>query len=204
MQQVPIHSPAKRLRRSTSVSLSLCLTSAFIRIGGFALRGALSAQRGSASQRADRGRPPDAQQRPPQPDGHRGRSGGLESQGPGPRAGGCICQVTHTHRYLHTQTRLLIYVYIYACYKCMCVCFLYRRQVNWREAKGEEEINIYQSERRRRTIHSLPKESRVSGLLYMHTHSHTLFQPCTGMKWLVFSLFFMQVCSFSFFGAAFE
>uniref|UniRef100_A0A7N8XXS2 PH-interacting protein n=1 Tax=Mastacembelus armatus TaxID=205130 RepID=A0A7N8XXS2_9TELE len=37
-----------------------------------------------------------------------------------------------------------------------------RRQVNWREAKGEEEINIYQSERRRRTIHSLPKESRVS------------------------------------------
>ncbi|KAM7368165.1 hypothetical protein PAMP_014411 [Pampus punctatissimus] len=35
-----------------------------------------------------------------------------------------------------------------------------RRQVNWREAKGEEEINIYQSERRRRTIHSLPKESR--------------------------------------------
>lgn len=36
-----------------------------------------------------------------------------------------------------------------------------RRQVSWREAKGEEEINIYQSERRRRTIHSLPKESRV-------------------------------------------
>uniref|UniRef100_A0A8C4HWQ7 PH-interacting protein n=1 Tax=Dicentrarchus labrax TaxID=13489 RepID=A0A8C4HWQ7_DICLA len=36
------------------------------------------------------------------------------------------------------------------------------RQVNWREAKGEEEINIYQSERRRRTIHSLPKESRVT------------------------------------------
>uniref|UniRef100_A0A3Q3DRP7 Pleckstrin homology domain interacting protein n=1 Tax=Hippocampus comes TaxID=109280 RepID=A0A3Q3DRP7_HIPCM len=34
------------------------------------------------------------------------------------------------------------------------------KQVNWREAKGEEEINIYQSERRRRTIHSLPKESR--------------------------------------------
>ncbi|XP_024146478.1 PH-interacting protein isoform X2 [Oryzias melastigma] len=38
---------------------------------------------------------------------------------------------------------------------------LIRRQVNWREAKGEEEINVYQSERRRRTIHSLPKESRV-------------------------------------------
>uniref|UniRef100_A0AAX7U967 PH-interacting protein n=1 Tax=Astatotilapia calliptera TaxID=8154 RepID=A0AAX7U967_ASTCA len=37
-----------------------------------------------------------------------------------------------------------------------------RRQVNWREAKGEEEINIYQSERRRRTLHSLPKESRVN------------------------------------------
>ncbi|XP_031143863.1 PH-interacting protein isoform X3 [Sander lucioperca] len=36
-----------------------------------------------------------------------------------------------------------------------------RRQINWREAKGEEEVNIYQSERRRRTIHSLPKESRV-------------------------------------------
>uniref|UniRef100_A0A8C9XPR0 PH-interacting protein n=1 Tax=Sander lucioperca TaxID=283035 RepID=A0A8C9XPR0_SANLU len=35
------------------------------------------------------------------------------------------------------------------------------RQINWREAKGEEEVNIYQSERRRRTIHSLPKESRV-------------------------------------------
>uniref|UniRef100_A0A8C9XL53 Pleckstrin homology domain interacting protein n=1 Tax=Sander lucioperca TaxID=283035 RepID=A0A8C9XL53_SANLU len=38
-----------------------------------------------------------------------------------------------------------------------------RRQINWREAKGEEEVNIYQSERRRRTIHSLPKESRVNG-----------------------------------------
>uniref|UniRef100_A0A3Q3VLF8 PH-interacting protein n=1 Tax=Mola mola TaxID=94237 RepID=A0A3Q3VLF8_MOLML len=37
-----------------------------------------------------------------------------------------------------------------------------RRQVNWREAKGAEEINIYQSERRRRTIHSLPKESRLT------------------------------------------
>ncbi|XP_054900127.1 PH-interacting protein isoform X1 [Poeciliopsis prolifica] len=36
-----------------------------------------------------------------------------------------------------------------------------RKQVTWREAKGDEEINIYQSERRRRTIHSLPKESRV-------------------------------------------
>ncbi|KAK5880368.1 hypothetical protein CesoFtcFv8_023403 [Champsocephalus esox] len=36
-----------------------------------------------------------------------------------------------------------------------------RRQITWREAKGEEEINIYQSERRRRTVHSLPKESRV-------------------------------------------
>ncbi|KAG7262048.1 hypothetical protein CRUP_017801 [Coryphaenoides rupestris] len=35
------------------------------------------------------------------------------------------------------------------------------KQLNWREAKGEEEINIYRSERRRRTIHSLPKESRV-------------------------------------------
>uniref|UniRef100_A0A671UUQ7 PH-interacting protein n=1 Tax=Sparus aurata TaxID=8175 RepID=A0A671UUQ7_SPAAU len=45
-----------------------------------------------------------------------------------------------------------------------------RRQVNWREAKGEEEINIYQSERRRRTIHSLPKESRVSKT---HTAYHT-------------------------------
>lgn len=33
--------------------------------------------------------------------------------------------------------------------------------MTWREAKGYEEINIYQSERRRRTIHSLPKESRV-------------------------------------------
>uniref|UniRef100_A0A665VRH3 PH-interacting protein n=1 Tax=Echeneis naucrates TaxID=173247 RepID=A0A665VRH3_ECHNA len=43
------------------------------------------------------------------------------------------------------------------------------RQVNWREAKGEEEINIYQSERRRRTIHSLPKESRVSELTFAHT-----------------------------------
>uniref|UniRef100_A0A8C5BSI3 Pleckstrin homology domain interacting protein n=1 Tax=Gadus morhua TaxID=8049 RepID=A0A8C5BSI3_GADMO len=34
------------------------------------------------------------------------------------------------------------------------------KQINWREAKGEEEINIYRSERRRRTIHSLPKETR--------------------------------------------
>lgn len=52
----------------------------------------------------------------------------------------------------------------------VCVFFfvflLFRRQVNWREAKGEEEINIYQSERRRRTIHSLPKESRVSELTH--------------------------------------
>lgn len=37
--------------------------------------------------------------------------------------------------------------------------------MNWREAKGEEEINIYQSERRRRTIHSLPKESRVNKMI---------------------------------------
>uniref|UniRef100_A0A3B4ATP0 PH-interacting protein n=1 Tax=Periophthalmus magnuspinnatus TaxID=409849 RepID=A0A3B4ATP0_9GOBI len=37
-----------------------------------------------------------------------------------------------------------------------------RRQVNWREAKGDEEINIYQSERRRRTVHSGPKENKVS------------------------------------------
>uniref|UniRef100_A0A673B5X0 Pleckstrin homology domain interacting protein n=1 Tax=Sphaeramia orbicularis TaxID=375764 RepID=A0A673B5X0_9TELE len=44
-----------------------------------------------------------------------------------------------------------------------------RRQVNWREAKGEEEINIYQSERRRRTIHSLPKESRVSDLAHAYS-----------------------------------
>lgn len=42
-----------------------------------------------------------------------------------------------------------------------------RRQVNWREAKGEEEINIYQSERRRRTIHSLPKESRVNYIIIL-------------------------------------
>uniref|UniRef100_A0A674ML36 Pleckstrin homology domain interacting protein n=1 Tax=Takifugu rubripes TaxID=31033 RepID=A0A674ML36_TAKRU len=41
------------------------------------------------------------------------------------------------------------------------------RQVNWREAKGEEEINIYQSERRRRTIHSLPKESRVNEIIIL-------------------------------------
>lgn len=48
------------------------------------------------------------------------------------------------------------------CNEVWSLCSSYRRQVNWREAKGEEEINIYQSERRRRTIHSLPKESRVS------------------------------------------
>uniref|UniRef100_H3CWD4 PH-interacting protein n=1 Tax=Tetraodon nigroviridis TaxID=99883 RepID=H3CWD4_TETNG len=47
-----------------------------------------------------------------------------------------------------------------------------RRQVNWREAKGEEEINIYQSERRRRTIHSLPKESRVNIFLSFHLQVH--------------------------------
>ncbi|XP_072296250.1 PH-interacting protein [Eucyclogobius newberryi] len=35
------------------------------------------------------------------------------------------------------------------------------RQVNWREAKGDEEINIYQSERRRRTVHSGSKENKV-------------------------------------------
>ncbi|XP_062323853.1 PH-interacting protein isoform X1 [Osmerus eperlanus] len=35
-----------------------------------------------------------------------------------------------------------------------------RRQVEWREAKGEEEINIYKSERRRRTIHS-HRETKV-------------------------------------------
>lgn len=39
--------------------------------------------------------------------------------------------------------------------------------MNWREAKGEEEINIYQSERRRRTIHSLPKESRVNEIIIL-------------------------------------
>lgn len=39
--------------------------------------------------------------------------------------------------------------------------------MNWREAKGEEEINIYQSERRRRTIHSLPKESRVTLIIIL-------------------------------------
>ena len=55
---------------------------------------------------------------------------------------------------------------------CVCVCLFCRRQVNWREAKGEEEINIYQSERRRRTIHSLPKESRVSELTHRHTDTH--------------------------------
>uniref|UniRef100_A0A3P8UKX5 PH-interacting protein n=1 Tax=Cynoglossus semilaevis TaxID=244447 RepID=A0A3P8UKX5_CYNSE len=47
-----------------------------------------------------------------------------------------------------------------------------RRQVNWREAKGEEEINIYQSERRRRTIHSLPKENEGRRSLGNHGY-HT-------------------------------
>ncbi|KAM6954193.1 LOW QUALITY PROTEIN: PH-interacting protein [Aplochiton taeniatus] len=41
------------------------------------------------------------------------------------------------------------------------------KQITWREAKGEEEINIYRSERRRRTIHSLPKESRVHASEYV-------------------------------------
>lgn len=52
--------------------------------------------------------------------------------------------------------------------------------MNWREAKGEEEINIYQSERRRRTIHSLPKESRVNEengpILQNLVHFPTLLQ----------------------------
>lgn len=46
--------------------------------------------------------------------------------------------------------------------------------MNWREAKGEEEINIYQSERRRRTIHSLPKESRVSSSSKPHSAKFSL------------------------------
>ncbi|CAL1586002.1 unnamed protein product [Knipowitschia caucasica] len=37
-----------------------------------------------------------------------------------------------------------------------------RLQVNWREAKGDEEINIYQSERRRRTVHAAPKENKIN------------------------------------------
>ena len=49
--------------------------------------------------------------------------------------------------------------------------------MNWREAKGAEEINIYQSERRRRTIHSLPKESRVSKL----THKLTKGMACVNI-----------------------
>lgn len=129
------------------------------RISGFAYRGSFSAQRGSAAQRADRRCPPDAQQCPPQPNGHWGRPGGLEPTGVGPRAGECLSQVTHKNWYSReensaTSESFNTYMSLWH--------FVCRRQVNWREAKGEEEINIYQSERRRRTIHSLPKESRVS------------------------------------------
>lgn len=74
------------LKNATSLSLP--------RLGGFAHGGALAAQRGPAAQRADRGRAADAQQRAAQPDGHRGRPGGLEPQGAGPRAGGRLRQVT--------------------------------------------------------------------------------------------------------------
>uniref|UniRef100_A0A8D3BYW9 PH-interacting protein n=1 Tax=Scophthalmus maximus TaxID=52904 RepID=A0A8D3BYW9_SCOMX len=67
-----------------------------------------------------------------------------------------------------------------------------RRQVSWREAKGEEEINIYQSERRRRTIHSLPKESRVSEL--PHSQTHTFRHYCTVCKTLNTS---RHICGFN-------
>uniref|UniRef100_A0A3P8XUH4 PH-interacting protein n=1 Tax=Esox lucius TaxID=8010 RepID=A0A3P8XUH4_ESOLU len=40
------------------------------------------------------------------------------------------------------------------------------RQLNWREAKGEEEISVYRSERKRRTVH-LHRENKVE-----HTHTH--------------------------------
>ena len=63
--------------------------------------------------------------------------------------------------FLEMVALITIMIYVYMLFR--------RRQVNWREAKGEEEINIYQSERRRRTIHSLPKESRVSELTHLHT-----------------------------------
>lgn len=125
-----------------------------LRISGIAHRGTLPAKRGPQTERADRGRSADAQQRPSQPDGNRERPGGLEPQGAGPRAGRRFDQVTSPRRRrwaglnpLRALTR-----------QSVPVC---RRQVNWREAKGEEEINVYQSERRRRTLHSLPKESRV-------------------------------------------
>uniref|UniRef100_A0AAY4C4D3 Bromo domain-containing protein n=1 Tax=Denticeps clupeoides TaxID=299321 RepID=A0AAY4C4D3_9TELE len=43
------------------------------------------------------------------------------------------------------------------------------KQEVWRTAKGEEEINIYRSERRRRSLHSqFHRENRVT-----HTHTHT-------------------------------
>lgn len=65
-----------------------------------------------------------------------------------------------------------------------------RRQVNWREAKGEEEINIYQSERRRRTIHSLPKESRVSELTHPHKELFFLLSKFYFLSLLLSLLFF--------------
>lgn len=205
-------SPKTRSLKGCWSRFSLSSTSLSLRIGRFAHRGPLSAQRGSASQRADRGRPPDAQQRPAQPDGHRGRPGGLEPQGAGPWAGGRLRQVTHVLYTHHREERTLWGDAINACHHsvCVCVCLFCRRQVNWREAKGEEEINIYQSERRRRTIHSLPKESRVSELTHRRTQTHTqlytniivwrkyhYFSPITNLFMIEISCFLLNCYSVS-------
>uniref|UniRef100_A0A7N5ZZI7 PH-interacting protein n=1 Tax=Anabas testudineus TaxID=64144 RepID=A0A7N5ZZI7_ANATE len=50
------------------------------------------------------------------------------------------------------------------------------------EAKGEEEINIYQSERRRRTIHSLPKESRVSEITLDYSSDYSDWTADAGIN----------------------
>lgn len=107
----------------------------------------------------------------------------------------------HTRKTDFPERNLFFEVIVLTRVMTLCVCLFCRRQVNWREAKGEEEINIYQSERRRRTIHSLPKESRVSELTQTHIivlWEYNYFSPITFLfmtEWLTqdFSLFKIEI-----------
>lgn len=86
-----------------------------------------------------------------------------------PSGNSCTHLPTQTH--FHTRGHIVFDAW----WTLWSVCLPCRKQVNWREAKGEEEINIYQSERRRRTLHSLPKESRVSSLAWLFNRNMTIF-----------------------------
>jgi len=101
------------------------------RLGGFSHGGPLPAQRGPAAQWADRGRPPDAQQRAAQPDGHGGRPGGLEPPGAGPRAGGRLRQVTPPTKKKEKEKNLPFFgcffwsrwaFTLFCVSVCVCVC----------------------------------------------------------------------------------